>query len=207
MKYGLLADIHESVEWLIAAIGHLEADEVDQVIVLGDVFETGSRLNGTTELLREARAIGVWGNHDFGLSYQPIDDVRARFYPDCMDFMTSLKPALEFEDCLVTHVEPYRDPFDLFELWSFENEAEISRSFEERTHRVMFHGHHHKWSARTPMGLLDWRGTSPLMLDPPNRYLIQVAALRDGNLAIYDSSTNILHPVQLRAEDHLRGRF
>jgi predicted phosphodiesterase len=44
MKYGLLADIHESVEWLTAAIRHLVAAGVDELVVLGDIFETGQRL-------------------------------------------------------------------------------------------------------------------------------------------------------------------
>jgi hypothetical protein len=128
-----------------------------------------------------------------------------RFSTSCMEFMTSLKPILEFEDCLVTHVEPYHDPFDIFELWSFESEEEVGRSFEELPHRLMFHGHHHKWTARTPAGKINWSGSSTLTLNPDERFLIQVAAVCDGRCAILDTSAHVFHPIQLLAGDSTRA--
>src|SRR4051812_7811628 len=99
MRFGLLADIHEDVEFLSRALDRFALDKVDRVIVLGDVFHTGARLEETTRLLASVGAVGVWGNHDFGLSFEPRDDVRARFSTECMAFMTSLRPILEFGDC------------------------------------------------------------------------------------------------------------
>ena len=41
MKLGLLADIHESNELLQVALDRFRAEDVDQVVVLGDLFELG----------------------------------------------------------------------------------------------------------------------------------------------------------------------
>jgi predicted phosphodiesterase len=41
MKLGLLADIHESNEFLRIALGQFRTEEVDQVVVLGDLIELG----------------------------------------------------------------------------------------------------------------------------------------------------------------------
>lgn len=60
MKLGLLADIHERNGHLRAALCRFRLEQVDQVVVLGDVAATGSHLAETCRLLREARAVGVW---------------------------------------------------------------------------------------------------------------------------------------------------
>ena len=198
MKYGLLADIHENARFLRAALDRFRLEAVDRVLVLGDVFEMGRALEGTTQLLHDAGAEGVWGNHDFGLSYQPGDEIRARFSEDCMAFMTSLRPRLEFEDCLITHVEPYRDAEDINELWSFESDSTPGLSFASSSHRIMLHGHHHRWRATTPEGAVDWDCFHPLMLDPDRRYLIQVGAVCDGRCGVLDTTANVLTPIDLR---------
>lgn len=60
MKIGLLADIHEHVEHLEAALRVLERQAVDRVVVLGDIVETGKRIEATTRLLSQAGASGVF---------------------------------------------------------------------------------------------------------------------------------------------------
>jgi predicted phosphodiesterase len=67
MRIGILADIHESLTNLRWAIDVLHEQGTDCLVVLGDVFELGYRLKETVDLLADLGAIGVWGNHDFGL--------------------------------------------------------------------------------------------------------------------------------------------
>ena len=201
MRYGLLADIHEDLPFLVAALATFRREDVDRVIVLGDVFETGRGLEPTTALLREARAEGVWGNHDFGLCYHPAEQVSARFSAECMGYMATLQPRLEFEDCLVTHVEPWRDAEDIYELWSFESDYLPRKSFEALPHRIMLHGHHHRWKVSTPEGPHPWDTVHPLPLDPRRRYLIQVGAVFDGRCGILDTTANLLFPFDLRDGD------
>jgi predicted phosphodiesterase len=44
MKLGILADIHEDVERLHLALQHSRQEGVIQVVLLGDVFDTGQHL-------------------------------------------------------------------------------------------------------------------------------------------------------------------
>lgn len=71
MKIGILADIHECVIHLRSALQAFRENGVDQVVVLGDIFETGKYIDETVQLLRDVNAFGVWGNHDVGLSHEP----------------------------------------------------------------------------------------------------------------------------------------
>ena len=79
MKFGLVTDIHEHVEFLRVALDRFRQEQVDQIVVIGDIFETGEQVEETCQMLAEAKAVGVWGNHDYGLCVDPPDDIRARF--------------------------------------------------------------------------------------------------------------------------------
>lgn len=198
MRYGLLADIHEDVDFLGLALGQFAGLGVDRSIVLGDIFETGRRLAEAVDMLEDAGAVGVWGNHDFGLCRGPHDDVRERFGPKVMAFFATLRPALAFDDLLFTHVEPWRDAENLFDLWSFGEQEASDRSFRERPHRLMVQGHHHRWRVATPEGRLSWDCFHPLVLDPTRRYLVEVGAVCDGRCGILDTDEHILTPIDLR---------
>jgi hypothetical protein len=54
MRIGLLADIHEDVEGLAAAISTCHQNGVDRLLTLGDIFETGERFAEAVDLLRDA---------------------------------------------------------------------------------------------------------------------------------------------------------
>ena len=60
MKLGLIIDIHEQVEFLRIALDRFRQEKVDQIVVIGDVFETDERIEGTCRLLADAEAVGVW---------------------------------------------------------------------------------------------------------------------------------------------------
>src|SRR5687767_4973731 len=102
MRLGLLADIHEAVDPLRQALSLFTARGVDRVLVLGDVFDTGSRIEETAAFLIDAGATGVWGNHDFGLCRGSGEWARQLYSPRVLEFARSLLPRLEVEDCLFT---------------------------------------------------------------------------------------------------------
>ena len=201
MRYGLIADIHEEVDFLVLALKQFARLGVDRIVMLGDVFETGRRLAETVALLDSPGIVGVWGNHDFGLRHNPYDDVRERFGPVIMQYFAGLSPALEFEDCLFTHVEPWRDADDLLAIWTCGAEELPDRSFAEKPHRIMIHGHHHRWKVVTPEGRIPWDCFHPLPLDPDRRYLIEVGAVFDGRCGILDTGERFLIPIDLRDGD------
>jgi len=198
MRLGILADIHEQVEELRNAITILRSERTDRFVVLGDVFETGKRIEETVSLLRDVDAEGVWGNHDFGLCVKPSEQICQRFSRGVLDFMGRLKPRLEVDGCLFTHVEPWLDPHKVEDLWYFDGPPDspekLARSFSAVPNRILFMGHMHRWLLGTPAGVLPWQGEGPMRLDTKDRYLVVVHAVWDGSFALFDTDTNDLIP-------------
>jgi hypothetical protein len=198
MKLGLLADIHEQTAQLRTAIDVLQRHGADRFVVLGDVFELGKNLDETIGLLRDVGAVGVWGNHDFGLCFEPGETIRRKYSVAVLDFMGSLQPRLEIDGCLFTHIEPWLDPHNVEDLWYFDGPPEspeaLVRSFEAVPHRVMFMGHLHRWLIGTPIGVLPWRGDRQLCLDCASRHLVVLHAVCDGKYALFDTTTGDLTP-------------
>ncbi len=64
MKYALLADVHANVEALRAVLGAVQAENVDAILCAGDIVGYGANPNECINLLTEAGALLVAGNHD-----------------------------------------------------------------------------------------------------------------------------------------------
>lgn len=198
MKLGLLADIHEQTRELQKAIDVLHQHGAERFVVLGDVFELGKRIEQTVEMLQEVQAVGVWGNHDIGLCFDPDEKTCERYSAAVLEFMGKLQPHLEIDGCLFTHVEPWLDPHRVEDLWYFhgppDTPAKLARSFAAVPHRVMFIGHLHRWLLGTPDGLLPWKGECPVKLDRQMRYLVVVHGVWDGRCAMFDTESGELTP-------------
>ena len=85
---------------------------MDLVVNLGDACDTFSpagRAAETVALLREARAVGVWGNHDFGLCRDVSEKLRQSAGSGVLEYMAAMRPQLVVEDCRFSHVEPWLD--------------------------------------------------------------------------------------------------
>ena len=55
-----------------------------------------------------------------------------------------------------------------------------ARNFAAFPSSRMFVGHFHRWLAVTPKGPMNWRGERPIRFESDNRYLVVIAAVRDG---------------------------
>lgn len=205
MLLGLIADIHEHVMDLRRSLGCFDQRGVDRILCLGDVVETGDALQETVALLAERKIAGVWGNHDFGLCSHPSAELSTRrrnYTGPVLDYLKTFQPSLEIEDCLFSHVEPWRDLNNVMGLWYFgglpDTPEKAARSFEAAPHRVMFTGHLHRWVVATREALLPWTGTEPIVLKAPERYLVVIAAVCEGYCATYDTVSGELTPIGLR---------
>jgi predicted MPP superfamily phosphohydrolase len=199
MKIGILADVHEDLSHLRWAINVLREHTPDSLVVLGDVFELGHRLRETVGILAEAGAIGVWGNHDFGLCRDnPRLEDHERYGESALAFMSRLEPRLEIDDCFFAHVEPWLNPENIEDLWYFEGPPETAeqaaRSFVAVPNRVIFVGHYHRWLLATSEGVQQWAGDRPIVLHAHHRYLVAVHAVCAGSCALFDTGTNELIP-------------
>jgi hypothetical protein len=203
MRIGLLADIHENVDALEASIQRCRREGVDCLVTLGDIFETGEHFADAVDLLRDADVSGVWGNHEFALYAGRGDSVESQFDWRTLDYMKRLTARHEVDGVLFGHVLPCLDPTDVQQPWYVERAPSTAqaaaRNFAAFPHRRMFVGHFHRWLAVTPDGPLDWPGDRPFQLDHDIRYLVVVAAVCDGWCAIYDTTSDVLTPLEVRA--------
>jgi hypothetical protein len=203
VRIGIVADIHEAIEPLQRALTEFRRLAVDQVVNLGDACESalaGGRASKVVALLRDSRAIGVWGNHDFGLCFEVHERVRQNAAPEVLDYMATMQPHLELDGCRFSHVEPWLDACKLEDLWYFDGlpdtPANAQRSFAAVPERCLFIGHLHRWLVMSPSGRVDWDGVQPLTLNPETRYLIVVAAVVQGWCAVYDTVAAQLTPIR-----------
>ena len=197
MKLGILTDIHEHVEYLRLALDRFVQRRVERVVVIGDVFEMGERIEETCRLLEGVSADGVWGNHDFGLCVDPDVETRSKYPATVIDFMTSLRPRLDIDGCHFTHVEPWLDPEDVLQLWYYDGPpckpSELDRIFNAAPNRVMFAGHFHRWLLATKDKVVNWTGNHSVCLNK-GRYYVVIGALCNGQYAIFDTETSKLEP-------------
>ncbi len=204
MRIGILTDIHEDVERLREALAALRERRAETIVMLGDVCfwgPQGARVAAACALLAEARAIGVWGNHDLGLCCKPDPHVLSCYDAATIAYMASLKPRLELAGCLFSHIEPWLDARDPDQLWHFEGvpktPAKAARSFAAAPQRIIILGHFHEWFAVTPSETLEWFGIETLVLRPDQRYLIGVDAVCRGWCALLDTDAASIEPIAL----------
>jgi hypothetical protein len=203
MLIGIVADIHEAIAPLQCALAEFTRRDVERVISLGDACDTFGPCGRTAEvvaLLRTAEAIGVWGNHDFGLCFDVSERLRVQIQPPILEYMGSMEPHLSIETCRFSHVEPWLDARKVEDLWYFDGAPDtpekVARSFACVPERHLFVGHFHRWLIMTPSGRLDWNGSTSIELGDESRYLAVIAAVCDGWCATFDTATLRLTPIR-----------
>lgn len=195
MRLGLLADIHESVDRLRAAVAALRTRNVDSFVMLGDVLDHGERVDETVALLSNLPGVAVWGNHDFGLCGEIHASVRDRFSVSALDYFARLRPSAVLEGLRFQHIDPHLDPEKFEDLWCFPTTSEriagLARCSEART----FTGHLHGWGVFTPDGQIPWVGENTFRYQAGQRYLTTIHAVVDGCCAMFDSDRDLLEPI------------
>jgi hypothetical protein len=206
VKLGILSDIHEAVELLEQALARFDREGVDRVVVLGDLFETGPRIEATVALLEAAGAVGVFGNHDHGLAVEPSEYIRAHFSGRVLDYMATLRPRLEVDGCLFAHREPWLDGAEVAQIWHVDEEPLtpdlLARSFQATPLRSIFVGHFHRWRAFGGPGPLPWQGQGPLSLPEDGPALVVVNGVCEGYAATFDTTDRLLIPCDLYQGRH-----
>lgn len=201
MRLGILADIHEEVEYLDQAVQLLQQVGVDQFVILGDIFDMGKRLLDTVAILTSINSVGVWGNHDYGLCCQVTDHVKEHYPAEVLRYFATLQPWLEIEGSRFQHIEPFLDSTSLEDLWAFGNDGVLdpARGFAACPHQRIFIGHMHRWELLTETGIVPWTGQQPIRLEPEQRYLAVIHAVQQGWCAWYDTTEEVLIPLSVRS--------
>lgn len=204
MLIGILSDIHDAVDSLKTTLYKFRRLGVHQVVSLGDAFETFKPRQPGAEvarLLREVGTIGVWGNHDFRLSHWISEGIRSKADPDLLEFSETLKPQLVVDNCRFSHVEPWLDPRNFEDLWHFSDEPGLpdnaKRSLEAVPEQFVFVGHYHHWAITNMDETIEWDATGRISLSRDQRYVVLMAAVRNGWSAVFESTKAQLTPLRV----------
>lgn len=204
MRLGLVTDIHNDHARLSAALKLFQGIQVDQVVTIGDTCDAFAPADGANEvasLLASCGAIGVWGNRDFHVCREISESYLDKFASNTFDFMRNMQPQLEIEGCYFSHKDASVDPYDVEQLWGFEEDsldlfARATAAFTANQYGRQFLGHYHCWWAATPEGPIDWDGSCPLVLNARERYVVIIAGVFQGKCAVFDTATGVLDPLE-----------
>jgi hypothetical protein len=200
MRIGILADIHGHVQNLRTAVNRLSNERVDLLVVLGDIICDRSNATETVALLKECKAVGVWGNHELGLCVDPDDEIRELYTQPVMEFFNTLNSHFQRGSLLFSHTLPDQDasnPLSYYLGPRPQEEGALDGAFSRFPHRLIMVGHFHCWFAATPAGRIAWEGQEPIKLDSDERYFFTIHAVMSGWAAVVDDEEDVLLPIRL----------
>ena len=151
--------------------------------------------------LRQAHAVGVWGNHDIGLCHRVEGRARARYPAAALDYLAALRPRPVVGGCHYSHVEPPVDPSDAQALRACAEGGPLDlagrarRRFAAVEQRLVFVSHYHRWLAATANGQVGWRGEGPLSQAGTGRYCVVTGAAFQGLCGVLDTGRCELTPL------------
>jgi predicted phosphodiesterase len=187
-RIAVLSDVHGNQEAFEAVLGALAAEQVDRVILLGDLVGYNANPRECLRLAQRQGFLSILGNHDLAtlepaaaegfnvLAYQAIKYVHSQLTAGDLQYLRAL-PRVEvlWDRYVLCHGTP--ESVDTYIL----NQHQAKRIFNLLRHayggsRICFFGHTHMQK----LWLRDARGkvTAPAMthnmvtLDPEHMYLI-----------------------------------
>ncbi len=73
MRTAVISDIHANLPALQAVLDHIDTQNVDRIICLGDILGYGPDPVQCVQLVAERCEWSLMGNHDFGVLYEPTN--------------------------------------------------------------------------------------------------------------------------------------
>ncbi|MEO0019187.1 MAG: metallophosphoesterase family protein [candidate division WOR-3 bacterium] len=194
MKLGAISDVHANLEALTAVLNFFRQEGVDQVISLGDVVGYGPDPEACIELLQQAQAKVVAGNHDWGtLGKTPISHfnhlavaalkwTQKRLKPEHLLFLSSLPLTMNLNSLHLVHASPsapqnWEYIFTIEEAFSELRACPFEICLVGHTHRPLI-------VEKPPIGPVRTIPTPAFSLQPDARYLINIGSVgqpRDGD--------------------------
>ncbi|MEE4310812.1 MAG: metallophosphoesterase family protein [candidate division KSB1 bacterium] len=206
MRYAIISDIHSNLEALTAVFEHIDTQNADEIICLGDIVGYGPNPNECIDLVRTHCSIVLQGNHDFA----SLDSSRADYFNEyarkaiywtieCLEesksaFLSSLPLAGKAGGALFVHASP-EEPVAWNYIFSLDDAI---RNFSYFDTPVCFHGHSHIPINYIQSDEHDFciNKDVEIYINENEKYLINVGSVgqpRDGNpdgaYGMFDSET------------------
>jgi len=161
VRTAIISDIHANLEALQVALEHIDTQEVDRIICLGDVLGYGPNPMECVDLVAERCEWSLMGNHDFGVLYEPTNfnlaaEQAAYWTRKCFEsegdrdkaarrweFLGRLRVRVGFDGFLCVHGTPRRPINEyLFPEDALNSPVKMQQIFE-RVEKHCFVGHTH----------------------------------------------------------------
>lgn len=151
MRYAVLGDIHSNLTALRAVLEDVRRHACDRLLSVGDVVGYGANPEGVIDLLREAGALVVQGNHDEAICaeetpafFNPAaraaaDWTRSTLDSEQMEWLRNLPLTRDLEGCSLAH-GTYDEPQEFRYLMSV---ADAEPSLDQAPQPICFVGHTH----------------------------------------------------------------
>lgn len=191
---GIFADVHGAQQTLVHALADCRTAGVEQIALLGDLFDREEQADSCARALAEWPTIGVWGNHEREIVHDAA--VHGRLAQSTICLLTGLAAELFVDDvCLIHEAEQWARAATLARL-ALPLTPGVGHS-ELVQARITFAGHTHHRAARDQYGPLDL-GRGVLTLAASRRYLINPGALLAGQYAIWNRETGVVRFCQTK---------
>ena len=160
MRLAVLADIHGNLHALEAALKHISTQNVDQIVVAGDIVNVMPDSKACWDLVTSLSCPVLRGNHerylfDYGTSqadpswstdrFQPIKYALNQFSKGDLDVMRRLPMTHRFENLLIVHSSPHSDQGNVV---AETPDEVLDEMFSGTTEAFLVRGHNHKWLER-----------------------------------------------------------
>lgn len=185
---GIFADVHGAQRTLASALADCRVAGVEQIALLGDLFDRAEQADGCARALAGWPTIGVWGNHEREIVHGAAGE--GVLSPQTVCLLTGLTEELLIEDVCLTHEAAQWSRAATLARLAMPLASGVPHS-EPGQARITFAGHTHHRAARDERGPLDL-GRGVLTLAPARRYLINPGALLAGQYAIWNRETGVV---------------
>ncbi len=204
MRRAIISDIHSHFEALTSALAIIDAEQVDEIVCLGDIVGYGANPNECIDLVRSRCSTILLGNHDaaaFDLAVANQFTLNAQLsaiwtFSNLLEsnkaFLKNLPHTKKLGDVLLSHASP----FELDEWHYVISEFDTREAFASFEERICFIGHSHIPVIFSGQGKVR-------ELSPAGRFIVNVGSIgqpRDGNpdlsFGIFDEASGTYRNVR-----------
>jgi predicted phosphodiesterase len=187
MRTALISDIHGHFDVLQLVMRHINGQNCDRILCLGDMVDGGVQNMEVAQFFRDRNILGVRGNHD--------EAGHSSLTWEMKQYLRELPENIVEDDVIYTHISPHpkkKAINDDFNAWNV---------FDDTTFHLIFIGHIHVpsiWGQKCAQPVSATKHEivyeEPFRLELDNRYIICVGAVGQTRkwcpwprYAIYDS--------------------